>query len=288
VPSSSHFEQVIMATHDASISWSGYAAPTVRVPGTRIDAGSVSNIDETLAEETPVSIAYNLAPYAVMMATPDNLDDFAVGFSLTEGIVSRDGEIGRVEVVRHGRGVELQIEVPAHVAASAGTRSRRLSGRTGCGICGRDDVDRVLRELPTVSSGAAIDAAAVTRAMHALAERQPLNDATGAVHAAGWARRDGSLVHVREDVGRHNALDKLIGGVIRAGEPVGDGFVVITSRGSFELVQKAAVLGVPLLATVSAPTALAVRVAAEVGLTLVGFVRGERMTAYTHAGQLSS
>jgi FdhD protein len=142
-------------------------------------------------------------------------------------------------------------------------------------------VDEVLRELPIVCSDACVDAAAVTRAMRELAKRQPLNAMTGAVHAAGWAQLDGTLVHVREDVGRHNALDKLVGAVIRAGTPARDGFVVMTSRGSFELVQKAAILGVPLLATVSAPTALAVRVAEAAGLTLAGFARDQRLTVYT-------
>jgi FdhD protein len=137
-----------------------------------------------------------------------------------------------------------------------------------------------------VRSGVTIESSAIVRAMRELAARQPLNDETGAVHAAGWARIDGSLVHVREDVGRHNALDKLAGALVRAGEPAAEGFVVMTSRGSFELVQKAAVLGVPLLATVSAPTALAVRVAEGVGLTLVGFAREERMTAYTHEARV--
>jgi formate dehydrogenase accessory protein FdhD len=131
-----------------------------------------------------------------------------------------------------------------------------------------------------------IEAAAVTRAMHALAQRQPLNATTGAVHAAGWARLDGVLLHVREDVGRHNALDKLVGAVVRAREPAQEGFVVITSRGSFELVQKTAILGATLLASVSAPTALAVRVAQSVGLTLAGFARDERMTVYTHPQRL--
>ena len=258
------------------------ASPSVRVTGTRIDAGSVARVEEWLAEETPVTFAYNLASHAVMMATPDDLEDFAVGFSLTEGIVSRADEIHHVAEVRYSRGIELQIDVPLAVAAAAGSRSRRLSGRTGCGICGTEDVDRVLRDLPMVRSDATIAASAVTRAMRELAERQPLNVETGAVHAAGWAGLDGALLYVREDVGRHNALDKLVGALVRASERAGEGFIVMTSRGSFELVQKAAILGVPLLATVSAPTGLAVRVAREVGITLAGFAREERLTVYTH------
>jgi FdhD protein len=264
----------------------GYAPASADVTGVRIDGGYAAPVMETLADETPVTVAFNLSPHAVMMATPADLEDFAVGFSVTEGIVQSASDIERVAVVRYSRGVELQIEIPATLAAGAGTRSRRLSGRTGCGICGASSVDEVLRELPTVRSETRIQASAVTRAMRQLAERQPLNVQTGAVHAAAWAQCDGALAYVREDVGRHNALDKLVGAVMRAGIPAQDGFVVITSRGSFELVQKAAILGVPLLAAVSAPTALAVRVAHSVGLTLAGFARDDRLTVYTHAARI--
>jgi FdhD protein len=181
------------------------------VTGTRIDAGTSEAVVERLAEETPVTLAYNLSPHAVMMATPADLEDFAVGFSLTEGIVDRARDVERVTVVRYDRGIELQVDVPADVAARAGTRSRRLSGRTGCGICGTDDVDRVLRELPRVAWPARFAVSAVSRAMRELSARQPLNDETGAVHAAGWARAGGEVAYVREDVGRHNALVRPLG-----------------------------------------------------------------------------
>jgi FdhD protein len=264
----------------------GHVPAAAAVTAMRIDAGAVVPVMEMLAEETPVTLAYNLAPHAVMMATPADLEDFAIGFSLTEGLVRDVADITHVSVVRYSRGIELQLEVPMELAAAAGTRSRRLSGRTGCGICGTASVEEVLRELPRVESESLVDPSGVSRAMRELAGRQPLNAATGAVHAAAWARFDGTIAHVREDVGRHNALDKLVGAVVRAGTPAHDGFVVITSRGSFELVQKAAILGVPLLATVSAPTALAVRVAHSAGLTLVGFARDDRLTVYTHAGRM--
>ena len=276
----------MLSNHSNGMQRLGYASTSADVIGTRIDAGVATPITEALAEETPITFAYNLAPHAVMMATPADLEDFAVGFSLTEGLVGDASDIAGVSVVRHGRGIELQIELSAELAAAAGTQSRRLSGRTGCGICGSAEIDRVLRELPSVRRGAGVEPSAVTCAMRALARHQPLNAATGAVHAAGWARLDGALVYVREDVGRHNALDKLIGAIVRAGEPSHEGFVVITSRGSFELVQKAAVIGAALLATVSAPTALAVRVAHSVGLTLVGFARDERMTVYANPARL--
>ena len=260
----------------------GYAPTSTEVSGVGIDAGHAAPVVETLADETPVTLIFNGVPHAVMMATPADLEDFAIGFSLTEGIVERVTEISRVSVVRYSRGIELMVEVPDERAAALRERHRRLSGRTGCGICGASSVDEVLRELPTVQSETRIEAAAVTRAMHELAERQPLNAATGSVHAAAWASRDGALTHVREDVGRHNALDKVVGAVANARSPAHDGFLVITSRGSFELVQKAAILQVGLLAAVSAPTALAVRVAHSVGLTLVGFARDDRLTVYTH------
>jgi FdhD protein len=264
----------------------GYAGATAEATGVRIERGWGEAVTEMLADEVPVTLAYNLAPHAVMMATPCDLEDFAVGFSLTEGIVRRASDITGVRVVRYGRGIELQIEMPTELAAEVGERHRRLAGRTGCGICGASSVDDVFRQLSPVGPGTPIDASAVTRAMGELMERQPLNDETGAVHAAAWAQHDGALMFVREDVGRHNALDKLVGALVRAGIPPHDGFVVVTSRASFELVQKAAILGVPLLAAISAPTALAVRVAHSVGLTLAGFARGDRCTVYTHCSRI--
>ena len=150
-----------------------------------------------------------------------------------------------------------------------------------------EDVEQVLRTLPRVASGARFTATAISRAMRELAGRQPLNDATGAVHAAGWSDAEGAITLVREDVGRHNALDKLIGALTRSSVATASGFIVLTSRGSFELVQKAAVLGAPLLATVSAPTGLAIRVAADTGITLAGFARDGRVTVYTYPERVS-
>ena len=246
-------------------------------------------VEEQLAEETPVVMAYNLVPHAVMMATPRDLEEFGVGFSVMEGIVAQASDIERTTVVRHARGIEVQMEIAVHRAAAVAAHreaGRSMAGRTGCGLCGTADVERVLRPLPLVDSELHIETSAIAAAMEALARRQPLNDATGAMHAAGWARSDGTLAAVREDVGRHNALDKLAGWRLGAGTGEATGFVVLTSRGSFELVQKAALLGVPLVATVSAPTALAVRVAEEAGITLVGFARASRMTVYAHPERL--
>lgn len=261
-------------------------ATTAITSALRIERGVGTPVDETIAEEMPVTFAYNGVTYAVMMATPADLEDFATGFSLTEGLVERADALSSVSVVRYSRGIELQIETSAEVAI--GARGRRLSGRTGCGICGKADVDDVLRALPRVDDASRFTAAAIARAMAELAKRQPLNDATGAVHAAAWASVDGELLEVREDVGRHNALDKLIGALLRRSTDPRTGFIAMTSRGSFELVQKTALFGAPLLATVSAPTALAVRVAHAAGLTLAGFVRGERVTIYTEFSRVVS
>ena len=263
----------------------GNTAATVRAPARRLEGGLARDVDEMVAEETPVTLAYNNVAQAVMMATPADLEDFAVGFSVTEGLLPRADEIQSVVAVRYSRGIELQIETRSPMPESP-TR-RRLAGRTGCGICGKEDVDAVLRELPHVASTARFSAAAVGRAMRDLAGRQPLNNLTGAVHAAGWADADGAVQVVREDVGRHNALDKLVGALLRAGTPTTVGFIVLTSRGSFELVQKAVILGVPLLCTVSAPTGLAIRVANEAGLTLAGFARDDRVTVYSHAERVT-
>ena len=262
----------------------GYRAPVLSVNAVRLQQGVALPVEERIAEETPVTIAYNGASHAVMMATPADLEDFAVGFSLTEGLVERASELTNVAVVRYSRGIELQIETSAHVAL--GSKRRRLAGRTGCGICGKEDIDAVLRELPHVTAPRQFTSIAIARAMRALANQQPLNDATGAVHAAGWSDANGDLAFVREDVGRHNALDKLIGALARSGADAASGFVVLTSRGSFELVQKAALLGVTLLATVSAPTALAVRIADDLGMTLAGFAREDRVTLYSHADRV--
>jgi FdhD protein len=263
----------------------GLVSPTVSAQGVRLEHGGSATVQETLAEETPVTFAYNGVSHAVMMATPADLEDFAVGFSLTEGIIARADMLSGLLVVRYSGGVELQMETSAEVASDA--RRRRLSGRTGCGICGKEDVREVLRTLPHVDVEIRVDANAISRAMDELSHRQPLNDATGAVHAAGWASTTGEILLVREDVGRHNALDKLIGGLVRGAIDPASGFVVLTSRGSFELVQKVAICGAALLATVSAPTGLAVRVADEAGVTLAGFARDGRATVYTHPRRVS-
>jgi FdhD protein len=264
----------------------GYTSPTVQATAERVERGQRSRVEETVAEEVPVTFAYNGASHAVMMATPADLEDFAVGFSLTEGLVSQASDLSRVSIERYSRGVELQIET--RLPLGDPERRRRLAGRTGCGICGMDDVDALLRAVPRVTSAARFAASAIARAMSELAQRQPINHDTGAVHAAAFANSGGELQMVREDVGRHNALDKLAGAMARGGTDAAKGFVVMTSRGSFELVQKCAIIGAPLLATVSAPTGLAIRVATDAGVTLAGFARDERVTLYSHCQRVES
>ena len=264
----------------------GYAQPLLELSARRWDDGIVSERVETIAEETPVALVYNGIPHAVMMATPQDLEDFALGFSLTEELIATPADLQRVECVRYSQGIEIQALVTPEREAEIAARTRRLTGRTGCGICGADSVASVLKTLHPIGSSITIRESAVRSAMDALAAHQTLNAAAGAVHAAGWASLDGSVELVREDVGRHNALDKLIGALLRRGTDPSAGFVLVTSRASFEMVQKTTRLGAALLAAVSGPTGLAVRIAQQAGLTLVGFARGSRHTVYTHPERL--
>jgi FdhD protein len=235
---------------------------------------------EWVAEEWPVALAYNGISHAVMLATPADLHDFALGFSLTEGLIDSPADLLDIEAEETAQGTVLQLRISARCEMRLKERRRNLAGRTGCGLCGTDSLEQVRRSgLPAVRPLAA-QPAALSRAMQALERAQRLQALTGGVHAAGWCSLDGALRLVREDVGRHNALDKLIGAMHRQRFDPADGFIAISSRASFEMVQKTAAAGVGLLAAVSAPTGLAVRLAAERGVTLVGFVRAQRATIY--------
>ena len=260
----------------------GYRAPSQRVPVLRMTGKTSRAEDALIAEEVPVALVYNGRSHAVMMATPADLEDFAAGFSFTEGIIDSMVELERTEVVRVGYGIELQCTVPPSVADRLRSTTRALPGRGGCGLCGKEAIADVMRTVRTLTSPLRVPPAALWRAGAALSARQSLNAVTHAVHAAAWASADGELQVVREDVGRHNALDKVIGALLRADTNASSGFVVVTSRASYELVQKAAAAGVPLLAAVSRPTGLAVRMAQAAGMTLVALLRGE--SANVHAG----
>ena len=260
----------------------GYGTPASERDFTAISTGGARPARAAIAEEVPVAFAYWQRTHAVMMATPCDLEDLAVGFSLSEGIVEDAREIRHVTVSRHSRGIELRIDVPPAIADRLATRTRALAGRTGCGLCGVEAIDDAVRVPARIASTLAVSAAAIWRATTALAEHQPLNSDTHAIHGAAWATPSGDLRIVREDVGRHNALDKVLGALARAGVTAGEGFVVVTSRASFELVQKAAVCGVPILAAVSRPTGLAVSMADAAGMALVGLVRGQSANVYSH------
>jgi formate dehydrogenase accessory protein FdhD len=239
-----------------------------------------------IAEEVPVAFIYHLRTHAVMMATPADLEDLAVGFTLTEAIVPRVADITRVEVSRHSRGIEVTIDIPDEAADSLLSRARALAGRSGCGICGVEAIDDAVRVPSVIPAPITISAGALWHAGAALDARQTLNLDTHAIHGAAWATADGDVRVVREDVGRHNALDKALGALARAGTDPSTGFLLVTSRASFELVQKAALCGVSLLAAVSRPTGLAIRMADAAGMCLVGLLRGRTANVYTHAERI--
>ena len=233
-----------------------------------------------LAEEVPVALVFNGISHAVMMASPADLEDFALGFGLSEGLLDSPAELYGVEVQSVADGIEVQLQVAAACEWRLKERRRTLAGRTGCGLCGTDSLSQVRRTLPTVPARS-FSPQAIGRAQRELRQSQAVQQLTGATHAAAWCTSDGEVRLAREDIGRHNALDKLIGALVRGGIDAGDGFICITSRASFEMVQKTAMAGVGTLAAVSAPTALAVQTAQQCGLALAGFVRGDTLVAYT-------
>ncbi|WP_407354506.1 formate dehydrogenase accessory sulfurtransferase FdhD [Luteimonas sp. R10] len=244
--------------------------------------------DDHVAEEVPVAFVYNDVPFAVMMATPADLEDFALGFALSEGIVCAAHEV-RIERIEHLlEGVEIRLRVPEHRAQALERRRRSLSGRSGCGICGSELLEAALRRPDPVGDGAAITPHALSAALRGLREGQALNARTGATHAAGWADAGGRIALVREDVGRHNALDKLIGALARGGHDPQTGFAVVTSRASYEMAMKAAGAGIALLAAISAPTALAISLAERANLTLIGFARDDGYAVYTHPRRIDA
>jgi formate dehydrogenase accessory protein FdhD len=244
--------------------------------------GVATPVREVIAEEVPVALVYNGVSHAVMMTTPADLDDFALGFSLSEGILESPDELLDSEIVPAPQGASVHMTVSARRFAALKERRRNLTGRTGCGLCGVDSLDQAIRPLRNVRHAAPVAAAAIRRALDRLPELQVMNRSARALHAAAFARPDGEILIAKEDVGRHNALDKLIGALAKARIDPGSGFVVITSRCSYEMVQKAMTVGIPMLVAVSAPTALAVRMADAAGLTVVALARGDSMRIYSH------
>jgi FdhD protein len=242
-----------------------------------------------LAEETAIAISFNGTTQAVMMASPQDVEDFAYGFALSEGFVANVGEVERIEVAEHPTGLEAQLWLNTQQAEVLSARRRYMSGPVGCGLCGIDSLNEALRDLPTVAqTRGLLTSFDVERATDQLRKQQPLHDQTRAVHAAGFLVSGKGIVMAREDVGRHNALDKLIGGLSRAGVDPAGGAFVITSRASVDMVQKTAMAGCPVLIAVSAPTALAVDVAEAAGVTLVAFARAQSFEIFSHSNRIKA
>jgi FdhD protein len=255
--------------------------PSIKIPRLSWTDAGFSPGTRAVPEETAVAITYNRLTHAVMMATPADLYDFAVGFSLSENIVPDPGAIEEYEVVEAAGGVELRLWIAPDLMGALERRRRRRAGATGCGMCGLESLDEALRPSPPVPAGRVFSATEISAACAALRPAQKLNDVTRAVHGAGFWTPEAGLVAVREDVGRHNALDKLAGALALAGVAAEAGVLLLTSRVSIELIQKAARMGAPVLAAISAPTALAVRMAEAAGMTLIGVARSDGFEIFT-------
>ena len=248
--------------------------------------GASSHVVDAVAEEIPVAMVYNGVSHAVMLATPTRLEEFGLGFSLSEGILNERRELYDIEIVRQAEGLELQMSISQERFAALKQKRRNLAGRTGCGLCGAESLQQVIRQPKPVISSLRISPQTIHRAFEQLAKLQTLQAITGAVHAAAWASPDSSILHMEEDIGRHNALDKLIGSMARNNTRTELGFAVITSRASYEMVQKTAAVGIPLLAAISAPTGLAIELAKQAGITLIGFARHDNHVVYANPQRL--
>jgi FdhD protein len=243
--------------------------------------------DDHIASEVPVALSYNRHSHVVMMATPADLEDFALGFSFTEGIIGSPGDLVDTRVIPREGGIEVAMTISQEWFERLQTQRRNLTGRTGCGLCGAERIEQALRSPRAVGHSVSVANRALQRAISRLNQHQPLQLKTGAAHGAAWCGLNGDISELREDVGRHNALDKLIGLLLKQGQDCSQGFMLVSSRASYEMVYKAAAAGAQLLMAVSAPTTLAVEFAQRAGVTLVGFARPGRHNIYTFNERIS-
>ncbi|KOE69667.1 sulfurtransferase FdhD [Aggregatibacter actinomycetemcomitans] len=239
----------------------------------------ISEKQETLAKEVPVALVYNDISHTVMMCSPRDLEDFAMGFSLSEGIIEKPSDIYSIDIEEVCNGIEARVELATRCFVALKDHRRTLTGRTGCGICGAEQLQQVYKNVAKLDRTLTFDVAQLDDCLEQLQKSQELGKQTGSTHAAGFFSLEGSLLAIREDVGRHVALDKLLGWHAKAGKP--QGFIVVTSRASYEMVQKTVSVGVEILVAISASTDLAVQMAEQYNLTLIGFARAGRATVYS-------
>ncbi len=263
------------------------APPVVRVPCSIWRASGVAHGTRAIPEETAVAFIYDTGTYAVMMATPSDLEDFAIGFSLTERVIDSADAIEQLEIVESELGLELRMWLKAPEGAELSGRRRKIAGPTGCGLCGIESLTEAMRAPPPVGAGRVFTPEDIMTAIGSLAPAQALNHATRAVHAAALWEPGRGLVALREDVGRHNALDKLAGALARNQDSAGAGLLVLTSRVSIEMVQKTAAIGASIIVAVSAPTALALRMAEAAGITLIAVARSDGFEVFTHPHRIA-
>jgi FdhD protein len=252
----------------------------------RVRDGEQTITNDVIAVEVPVALEYNGISHVVMLASPADLENFALGFSLSEGIIQQASELYTCEVESSEAGWLVHLEIAAERFMLLKQRRRNLAGRTGCGLCGTESLEQVTRCTTVVSHRHHFTESAIVNGMHAMQNLQPLQMQSGATHAAAWMTTQGQVKLVREDVGRHNALDKLIGVMAEQRQDFSEGVLLITSRASYEMVQKAAIMNVGVIAAISAPTSFAVELAERAGVTLIGFMRDRSYVIYTHADRV--